>query len=75
MMQAFLKNPEHSNSSLRLLWIGCGEDDFLLSRDESLNGSLKEAGIEHVYRVTPGGHAWPVWRGYLREIAPLLFAE
>lgn len=74
-MQSFLKNPEHSNSSLRLLWIGCGEDDFLLSRNESLNASLKEAGIEHVYRITPGGHAWPVWRGYLREIAPLLFAE
>jgi enterochelin esterase-like enzyme len=23
--------------------------------------------------VTEGGHAWPVWIGYLTELVPLLF--
>jgi enterochelin esterase-like enzyme len=40
-----------------------------------LTASLKEKGIKHEWRLTEGDHSWPVWRGYLAEVAPLLFAK
>ncbi len=71
--RAFLGDPQRANERLRLLWIAVGRDDFLLERNEALKARLETAGIRHVYRLTDGGHSWPVWRGYLARMAPLLF--
>ncbi len=68
-----LDNPEETNQQLRLLWIGCGKDDFLLSRNETFIDQLKEKGIEHEWHLTEGTHSWPVWRGYLAQFVPKLF--
>ncbi len=62
-----------ANSQIRLLWIACGEDDFLRERNEKLIAALKEAGVKHSWELTKGDHSWPIWRGYLAEFAPLLF--
>jgi len=56
-----------------LLWIGCGKSDFLIEDNENLIAALKERGIRHTWRLTEGGHSWPVWRDYLAEFTPLLF--
>jgi enterochelin esterase-like enzyme len=68
-----LENPEATNQKLKLLWIGCGKDDFLLQRNEAFIAALKEKNIRHEWRLSEGGHSWPVWRIYLAEIAPKLF--
>ncbi len=60
---------------VRWLWLGCGEDDFLRKRNEEFVALLKGKGVEHIWRLTDGGHAWPVWRGYLIEVLPQLFAK
>ena len=62
-----------AGTRLRLLWIGCGRGDFLLERNEAFHGWLAERGIEHTYRLTEGGHEWPVWRRYLGEFLQALF--
>lgn len=62
-----------SNERLKLLWIACGKDDFLLGRNETLIAALKNAGIRHEWRLTEGDHSWPVWRRYLADFAPRLF--
>lgn len=62
-----------TNARLMLLWIACGEKDFLLERNNQLITTLKARGIKHEWRLTPGDHSWPVWRGYLAEFAPKLF--
>jgi enterochelin esterase-like enzyme len=59
--------------SLRLLWIGCGRSDFLLQRNETFHDWLARHGVEHTYRVTDGGHEWPVWRKYLAEFLEKTF--
>lgn len=69
----FLADPEKANRETRLLWIAIGKDDFLLERNEKFRKLLVEHGIEHEYRLTGGGHSWPVWMGYLEELAPRLF--
>ena len=71
----FLSDPATANSKLRLLWIAVGQDDFLRKRNEDFVAALKEKGITHTWKLTEGAHAWPVWRGYLAEFAPLIFAR
>ena len=68
-------NPAAVNKQLKLLWIACGQDDFLRSRNEELVSALKEKGIRHEWQLTAGDHSWPVWRGYLAEFAPKLFQD
>lgn len=73
--KAFLADAERANAELELLWIAIGRDDFLLQRNEDYTAALDSAGIVHTYKVTDGGHSWPVWRDYLAELAPLLFRD
>jgi len=63
------------NKQSRLLWIAIGKDDFLLERNTVFQAALQDAGVKHVYKLTEGGHSWPVWRGYLSEFLPLLFVN
>ncbi len=70
---AVLDDPEKTNRQLKLFWIACGKDDFLLDENKQMIAVLKETGIKHEWLLTEGGHSWPVWRGYLAEFAPLLF--
>ncbi len=72
-LAAPLADAAGTNSKLKLLWIACGKDDFLLERNNSLVGALKASGIQHEWQLTEGDHSWPVWRRYLVEFAPKLF--
>lgn len=71
--KAFLATPAVANAKLRLLWIACGRDDFLLARNEAFVAKLKSAGVQHEWHLTAGNHSWPVWRGYLADFLPRLF--
>jgi enterochelin esterase-like enzyme len=68
-----IDHADTTNGRLKLLWIACGKDDFLLRRNEDFIGLLKERNIRHAWRLTDGNHSWPVWRTYLGEFAPLVF--
>ncbi len=69
-----LENTSTINDQLKLLWVACGDKDFLFERNESIHASFEKAGLEHEYLVTPGDdHSWPVWRRYLASFVPKLF--
>ena len=70
-----LANPRATNKKLKLLWIACGKDDRLMENARQLDELLKKKNIRHEFLETEGNHSWPVWRRYLAEFAPLLFAE
>jgi enterochelin esterase family protein len=70
---AALKDAPGTNSRLNLLWIGCGREDFLFSRNEKLAELLKVKGVRHAFVATEGAHTYTVWRRCLAEFAPLLF--
>lgn len=55
------------------IWFACGREDFLFDRSEQLSAMLKEKGVPHTWRPTPGNHTYTYWRQYLAEFAPLLF--
>jgi enterochelin esterase family protein len=68
-----LEHVDTTNHRLKLLWIGCGKGDFLLERNQDFVGLLSSKNIRHQWQLTEGDHRWPVWRGYLAELAPQLF--
>ena len=62
------------NKKLKWLWIGIGKDDFLLERNKEFLALLDSKGVRHQFKLSEGGHSFPVWRSYLEEIVPQLFA-
>jgi len=68
-----LNDPDVLNRTLRVLWFGCGSDDFLYSTNERAHGGLDLAGVRNTWDVLDGSHEWQVWRKCLRDFAPNLF--
>ena len=58
---------------VKLYWVGCGKTDFLWEGNQKLIQNLKDAGLEHTFYVSEGGHIWANWRLYLQTFTPLLF--
>lgn len=61
------------NRRLRLLWMACGKDDFLLARNQDFLRALDQGGIRYEWHLTEGNHSWPIWRAYWADLAPRLF--
>jgi len=61
-------------SGVKLYWIGCGKEDFLVYASvKTLLDTLDKHDFPYTYRETTGGHTWANWRIYLTELAQLLF--
>jgi enterochelin esterase family protein len=73
IVQSISADSAATNARLKLLWIGCGRDDFLRQRNEDFVTALKDKGVQHDWQLTDGDHSWPVWRRYLAEFTPKLF--
>ena len=56
-----------------LLWVGCGETDFLIEANRNFVQKLKDGNYPHIYYENDGGHIWRNWRVYLSDFVPLLF--
>jgi enterochelin esterase family protein len=59
----------------KLVWLGCGTEDFLIGSHRKFDQWLKSKGVRFELTETPGAHTWMVWRRYLTDFAPLLFRE
>jgi enterochelin esterase family protein len=68
-----LAKPVATNTKLKVLWIGCGQQDSLFPRSQNLSDLLTKHRVKHVFRATDGVHNYTVWRKYLAEYLPLLF--
>ena len=56
-----------------MLWIGCGNTDFLYKANIDFMEKMTQAGYPFEHMETEGGHIWRHWRIYLSEFVPLLF--
>ena len=80
-MSSFLPNGDKAvaeayadpKNSLKLLWVACGKDDFLIENARQFSAALDARHVPHVFKETAGNHSWPVWRRYLGDFMPLLF--
>ncbi|HOK46724.1 MAG TPA: alpha/beta hydrolase-fold protein, partial [Bryobacteraceae bacterium] len=68
-------DPAVLNQKLKLLWLGCGTEDFLYKSVKEMVALLTEKKVKHVFYESGGGHSWPNWQIYLSKFAPLLFRD
>ncbi len=62
-------------NSLSLLWLSCGEDDFLAPVNTQFKQWLEHKKIRFESITTPGAHNWQVWRDNLADFLPRLFTQ
>ena len=60
---------------IRLLWVSCGDTDFLLKANKGFHAALDEQKIPHIWHFETGGHTFTVWRNDLYLFSQLLFRE
>ena len=74
MYQDFDKKLEtYFSKKPALLWIGCGDTDFLIQANRDFVKKLQDNNYPHEYFENGGGHIWRNWRIYLTEFVPKLF--
>ena len=71
----FMKNNTTAiNNNLKLFWIAMGgKEDIAYNNCQIMLSKFKDLNIKYSYSEYPGGHAWPVWRNNLYQMAQLLF--
>jgi enterochelin esterase-like enzyme len=69
-----LTNPDETKKRLRLLFLGCGQQETgMLAPGQQLVKLFKEKGINAQWADFPGGHVFSVWRNHLNTCVPMLF--
>jgi enterochelin esterase family protein len=66
-------NDANVKKGLRLLWFATGKEDGLITTTKATVELFEKHGFKPVFKETPGGHTWIVWRAYLTEFVPQLF--
>jgi len=70
----FLADPAKTNKDFKLVWLGCGTDDFAINGGRTLDKLLTSKGITHQWTESPGyRHDYQIWRVYLKDFAVQLF--
>lgn len=71
-----ISNLDDTLKRLRLLYVSCGDKDFLFRVSEGVHGILEEKQVPHIYNVIPGaGHDFRVWKSGLYDFAQLVFRD
>lgn len=68
-------DPAALNQKLKVLWLGCGTEDFAYNGVKALDDTLTEKKVKHVWNPSGGGHSWPNWQVYLSKYVQLLFRD
>jgi enterochelin esterase-like enzyme len=68
-------DPAMLNQKLKVLWLGCGTDDFAYNGVKGMHDLFTQKNVKHVWNESGGGHSWPNWQVYLSKYAPLLFRD
>jgi enterochelin esterase family protein len=74
--QATLKDmvPRTMNAQLKLFWMGIGTEDPGFVNAKKTSDYLDSVAVKHTFRTIPGAHTWIVWRRFLNEVVPQIFA-
>lgn len=50
-----------------MIYMACGEDDFLLTQNKAFSELLDRYHIEHTFDIGPGAHEWDFWDTYIKK--------
>jgi enterochelin esterase-like enzyme len=71
----FVPDMKAAKEKMKLLWIGCGNKDGLLSVSQKAHQYLKEKGISHIYHIDSNAHDNIEWDNNLYLFAQHLFVK
>lgn len=71
--EELIPNPEDAKKKLKLLWISCGDDDWLISNSKRTHDYLFKKNVPHIYYIEPGVHDFKVWKNGLYMFSQFLF--
>ena len=63
--EQLVPDPAKARKELKLLWIGCGNKDGLISISQGVHAYLKENNVPHIWHVDSYGHDPTEWRNNL----------
>jgi enterochelin esterase-like enzyme len=70
-----IPDPAGTANPIRLLWLSCGDTDFIREVSKRVRAELNEKNIPHVWHLGSGAHEWPVWKNDLYLFAQRLFRD
>lgn len=71
--EILVPNPSEAKEKLKLLWISCGDEDYLFRFSERTHQYLVKNEVPHVYYIEPGVHDFKVWKNGLYMFSSHLF--
>jgi enterochelin esterase-like enzyme len=71
--EELLPNPEEAKKKLKLLWISCGDNDWLIENSRKTHDYLYKNDVPHIYYIEPGVHDFKVWKNGLYMFSQFLF--
>ncbi|MCD0468762.1 alpha/beta hydrolase-fold protein [Flavobacterium sp. JAS] len=71
--EELLHNPEEAKKKLKLLWISCGDNDWLIENSKRTHDYLYKNDVPHIYYIEPGVHDFKVWKNGLYMFSQFLF--
>jgi len=63
------------NQKLKVLWLGCGTEDFAYAGVKGMHDLFARQNVKHVWNESGAGHSWPNWQTYLSKYVQLLFRD
>ncbi|WP_426484938.1 alpha/beta hydrolase-fold protein [Flavobacterium sp. 2] len=73
MPEELIPNPEEAKKKLKLLWISCGDNDWLIMNSKRTHDYLYKNDVPHIYYLEPGVHDFKVWKNGLYMFSQFLF--
>ncbi|MFC4387902.1 alpha/beta hydrolase [Gracilibacillus marinus] len=73
--EELLTDPKKISKRLQLLFLSCGDTDYLLDVSENFHHSLTEKDIPHQWFLDQGGHEPAVWSSGLYHFSQQLFKK
>jgi enterochelin esterase-like enzyme len=71
--EELVPNPEVAKAKLKLLWISCGDKDWLINFSQRTHDYLKAKQVPHIFYIEHGYHDFKVWKNGLYMFSQLLF--
>jgi enterochelin esterase-like enzyme len=71
--EELVPNPEEAKKKLKLLWISCGDNDWLIENSRRTHDYLAKNNVPHIYYIEPGVHDFKVWKNGLYMYSQFLF--
>lgn len=63
---------DHEGGNVPDIHFDCGIGDPFLESNHRLSNKMRQHGIDHQFRILPGGHDWDYWTGRGRFLTDLL---